>query len=92
MCFSEKVKFRCHNCNQPNHKARDCKVKAPSLNKGAFNRKSLACFKAEHVMNVQNRFDSSQKISWCLVSGSTSHMCAQKSNFTELNKVKGGTK
>lgn len=38
--FSQKVKFRCHNCNQPNHKARDCKVKTSSLNKGAFNRKS----------------------------------------------------
>lgn len=43
-------------------------------------------------MNVQHTFDSSNKISWCLDSGSTSRKCAQKSNFTELNKVKGENK
>lgn len=70
-------KFRCYKCNKLGHKAKECRIKN-------FKPKSDSTFKVEHYEETMF-INEKNRTMWCLDSGSTSHMCSQKSQFTELN-------
>lgn len=78
---NSRFEFRCHRCNKPGHMIRDCKVKIPNENK----KKGESTFKVEQSLTWTNDIQG-VTYSWCLDSGSTSHVCSDEKIFVEMNE------
>lgn len=73
--------FRCHRCNKPGHMMKDCRVKIPNEKK-----KNESTFKTEQSLTWKDEIHQETISSWCLDSGSTSHVCSDEKIFVEMNK------
>lgn len=70
----EKFKYACNFCGKRGHMAKDCWIKDKKNG-----RKNESSRNAEVAMQINGERDS-----WCLDSGASSHMCADKLKFNSL--------
>ena len=82
-----KKTFTCHYCKKPGHFKRDCKkfAKAQSSEKQK-QRSERGHDSSDDAMLVSNALLAKSRNDWIIDSGATSHMCNDRSMFTELNE------
>jgi hypothetical protein len=95
--FSKK-QLKCHFCKKPGHFRRDCRKYAAQLqtNEKPGKRKHVASNAAtkessssdDEVMLVSHAFSAMSRGKWIVDSGATCHMCNDKEQFGELNRLR----
>ena len=85
-----KKQFTCHYCKKPGHFKKDCWKFAQAQSSGKH-KNQVRQFKKEHqspqdAMLISNALVAKSKNDWIVDSGATSHMCNNRSMFTELSQ------
>lgn len=83
---SEVFKYKCNHCKKKGHMAKDYRIKL--LDKSSKNTKGTTSNMAETYIAFNAVTSSEQKhVEWCLDSGSSSHMTANKELFQGMQHV-----
>ena len=85
-----KKQFTCHYCKKPGHFKKDCWKFAQAQSSGKH-KNPVRQFKKEHqspqdAMLISNALVAKSRNDWIVDSGATSHMCNNRSMFTELSQ------
>ena len=85
-----KKQFTCHYCKKPGHFKKDCWKFAQAQSSGKHKNPGRQ-FKKEHqspqdAMLISNALVAKSRNDWIVDSGATSHMCNNRSMFTELSQ------
>lgn len=76
----DKFKGKCYNCQKPGHRASECRNKNKVEKKEKENEQSNFLMHSSVVKDRKNM--------WCLDSGATSHMCCDKTKFSNISENK----
>lgn len=74
----DKFKGKCYNCQKPGHRASECRNKKTEEKKEKENEQSNFLMHSSIVKDRKNI--------WCLDSGATSHMCCDKTKFSNISE------
>ena len=86
-----KKTFTCHYCRKPGHFKKDCRKFAQTQSSGKHKNPAPESRKehqsSQDPMLTSKAFVARSRSDWIVDSGATSHMCNNRSMFTELNQL-----